>query len=94
MNNLLYHQLADLLSDTPPNRTALNIESALRAGAATLCQGNWIQIKATTVVCDTARDQMDAFDSAVVDIAEEYGLDAAVRGTDGAYSVRFTRPRY
>ena len=91
MTSLLHRQLEELLSDTP-NRTGLKFENALRVGAATLCRGDWSQITATTVVCEVAPDEVEAFESLVVEIAEEYGFDASIRQNAGSNSVRFTLP--
>jgi hypothetical protein len=46
---------------------------------------------ARTVVGVVGRDDVEAFRSFVRDIADEYGLNAAVKINVGSFSVRFTR---
>lgn len=91
MNNLLYQQLDELIatSDAHQRRKA---DSALRVGAATLSRATSREITATTVVWDATGEDLDAFESLVAKIAEEYGLNASIRPQPGSYSVRFTRP--
>ena len=91
VNNLLYQQLDELLGNAP-DRSGLKFEGALRVGAGTLCRGGWGQITATTVVCDVAGDEIEAFHSLVAEIVEEYGLEASIRERAESYSVRFTCP--
>lgn len=91
MNNLLYQQLDESLVKSDSRRRR-NAESALRVAAATMCQATSREITATTVVCDARAEDLDAFESLVAEIAEEYGLNASVRPQPGSCSVRFTRP--
>jgi hypothetical protein len=93
MNTLLQRQLNELLTDSS-TRSKLKCESALRVAAATLCRGGPREITATTVVCDVAADDFEAFASLVTDIADEYGLEtSSIRRRPNSYSVRFTYPQ-
>ena len=92
MNNLLKEQLDEVLSKSASGAT-LEYERALRVGAETLCRARAGEITATTVVCNIADDAIDAVESLVADIADEYGLEACIRRQQpGSYSVRFTWP--
>jgi hypothetical protein len=89
MNTLLQQQLNELLTDSS-TRSKLTCESALRVGAATLHRGRPGEITATTVVCDVAADDVEAFASLVSEIGDEYGLETRIQQRPGSYSVRFT----
>jgi hypothetical protein len=92
MNNLLQEQLDEVLTKSARGAT-LEYERALRIGAETLCRARVGEITATTIVCNIADDEIDAVESRVADIAEEYGLEASIRRQQpGSYSVRFTWP--
>ena len=93
MNNLLHQQLDEVLTRSA-SRAALDCERALRVGAATLSRAPLGEITATTVVCNIADDDIDAIESLVSDIADEYGLEARVQKQQPAsYSVRFSWPQ-
>jgi hypothetical protein len=88
MNKLMHEQIYELLTNSQ-SRAMLECERALRVGAATLCRG---AITATTIVCDIAADDLDAFESLVVKIADEFDIDASIRPQPGRCSVRFSWP--
>jgi hypothetical protein len=92
MNKLLNQQLDEVLIGSG-FRARLECEEALRVGAGTLCRAAPGEITATTVVCDLQGADLDAFESLVEEIGDEYGLEASIQQQVGSYSVRYTRPR-
>ena len=89
MENLLFREVDAVLANLT-QLPELACETALRTGAATLRHGAGA-ITATTVVCDIGGAGLDALQSLVADIVEEFGLDATIRPQAGAYVVRFTQ---
>ena len=90
MNNLLCQQLDELLAKSETRRHG-KPESALRVSAAMLRRRTSSEVTATTVVCRAAGEDLEALESLVTDISEEYGLNASIRAQSGSVSVRFTR---
>ena len=74
---------------TPARPAELGCESALRTGAATLCNGAG-RITATTVVCEVDYAELNVLECLVADIADEFGVCASIREASGAYAVRFS----
>ena len=93
MNKLMHEQIHELLAKSE-SRGVLECERALRVGAATLWQVPSGHITAMTVVCDIAEDRINALESLVADIAEEFGLDGSIKRQPGACSVRFSWPEH
>jgi hypothetical protein len=92
MNNLLKEQLDEVLSKSASGAT-LECERALRIGAETLCRARAGEVTATTVVCNIVDDEIEAVESLLADIADEFGLEACLRRQQaGSYSVRFAWP--
>ena len=93
MNNLLQEQLHEVLTKSA-NSAALECERALRVGAATLYRARLGEVTATTVVCNLAKDEIDAVESLAAEVADEYGLEASIQEQQsGSYSVRFSWPQ-
>jgi len=89
MNKMVDEQIRELLTNSQ-SHAMLECERALRVGAATLCQVRSGEITATTVVCHVGDDDLDAVESLVVDIADEFGVDARVQQQAGFCAVRFS----
>jgi hypothetical protein len=90
MTPVLTRQLDDILG-RPDARPTLKCESQLRVAAATLRHARPGEITATTVVGVLGRDDQDAFNTLLAEIASEHDLDARVRLHVGSYAVRFSR---
>ena len=90
LNPTLALQVTDILAE--PARPDLASQGALVVAARMLSDASEDAMTATTVVGVLGRDDAEEFRSLVQDIAEEFGLDAAVTLKTGSFSVRFSRP--
>ena len=91
INPSLARELAEILSE-PRVRDGLACDGPLLVAARLLSGAARYEMTATTVVGVLGRDDMDAFDSLVNTIAQDFGLEATVKLKVGSFSVRFSRP--
>ena len=90
MQRLVRNQILEVLAE-PAGVEGLACDGPLRVGAGTLSRAHRDEISATTVVGVLGADDVHAFKALVAEIADEFGLDAAVRLHVGSFSVRFSR---
>lgn len=91
MNPTLVHDVETIFRQTAVP-VQLECKKPLAVAASMLSRAAAHQMSSTTVVGVLGCDDADAFSSLVMDIGEEYGLEARVRIQVGSYSVRFSRP--
>jgi hypothetical protein len=69
----------------------LACEAQLRVAAATLSRASTDEITAATVVGIIGADDLTSFERLIGELADEFGLEAAVEIAVGSFSVRFKR---